>query len=310
MAYVDLTLPEYQKRFSSEEACLDAIFEDRWPNGFICPDCGHNDGYRLSSRPRIVQCCNCRGQTSITANTLYHKSHLPLVTWFLIIYLVAQDKGGASALRLANQLGMHQKTVWSILQKIRIAMGERDGNLTLAGHIELDEAFFGGRTKRGNGPPKAPGDNKRQVLVLVESEWCQAGNLVMKVIEGDQLEDLKPIIAEKIESEPPGQWFRSDAWGSHHVVMQFGHRIQMRHIPNDQQDDLLRCVNLAVSNAKAFFKGTYHNFCKKHIQRYLDEFCYRWNRRHLFGQLASHLIAACALHPPVAYKDIPAPVAA
>jgi len=310
MAYTELTLPEYVARFSSEEACLDAIFEARWPRGFICPDCGHNDGYRLSSRPRIVQCSNCRGQTSITADTLFEGSHLALRKWFLIIYLVAQDKGGASALRIANQLGMYHKTAWCILQKIRIAMGARDENLTLAGTIELDEAFFGGRTKRGKGPPKAPGGNKKQVLVLVESEGHQAGNLVMKVIADDQLEDLKPIIAEKIECEPPGQWFRSDAWGSHHVVMQFGHRIQMQHIPNDKQDELLRCVSLAISNAKAFFKGTYHQFCKTHIQRYLDEFCYRWNRRHLFGQLASHLIAACALHPPVAYEDIPAPAAA
>lgn len=310
MAYTDLTLEEYLERFSTEEACLDAIFDARWPRGFICPKCGHNDGYRLASRPRMVQCCNCHAQYSITADTLFEGSHLKLKKWFLIIYAVAQDKGGASALRLANQLGMHHKTIWSILHKLRIAMGSRDENLTLAGHIELDEAFFGGKTKRGDGPPKAPRDNKKEVLVLVESEGSQAGNLVMKVIEDHQIEDLKPIIETKIESDPPGQWFRSDAWGSHHVVMQFGHRIQMNHIPNDQQDALLRCVNLAVSNAKAFFKGTYHQFCKKHIQRYLDEFCYRWNRRHRFAQLASHLIGACVLHPPVLCSAIPAARAA
>lgn len=139
--------------------------------------------------------------------------------------------------------------------------------------------------------------------MLVESEGSQAGNLVMKVIEGDQYEDLKPIIAQKIESDPPGQWFRSDGWGSHHVVIGFGHQLKMSCIPAEQQDKELPCVSLATSHAKRFFKGTYHHFCKAHIQRYLDEFCYRWNRRHLFGRLAERLIVACVLHDPISYGN-------
>jgi hypothetical protein len=312
MAYVDLTLPEFQKRFSSEESCLQAIFEARWPHGFVCQYCQHNDGYRLSSRPRIIQCAVCRRQSSITAKTLFHRSHIPLPIWFLAIYLISQDKGGTSASRLKHQLGISYPTAWFLIQRLHYAMSRRDENLTLAGYIELDEAFFGGRHKSGGRRGKPPSHNKQQVLVLVESEGKQAGNLVMRAIAGDQMDDLKPIIAEKIESEPPGQWFRSDAWGSHHIVMSFGHRIKMQHVPNDQQDKVLRCVSLATSNAKSFFKGTYHQFCKTHIQRYLDAFCYRWNRRHLFGQLASHLIAACSLtnHAPYVSLIAPKPTAA
>lgn len=134
---------------------------------------------------------------------------------------------------------------------------------------------------------------------MVESEGRQAGNLVMQVVESTFYDDLKPIIAEKVESEPGGQWFRSDGWGSHHVVIALHHHIKMTPIPKEKLDEVLRCSSLAISHAKRFFKGTYHHFCKIHIQRYLDEFCYRWNRRHLEKQLASHLIAACALHPPI-----------
>lgn len=305
MAYIDLTLPKFQEMFSSEEACLNAMFEARWPRGFICPYCNHNDGNRLQCRPRVIECCSCRRQTSITSNTLFHRSHVSLIKWFLVIYLFAQDKGGASAVRLAKQVGVSQPTAWFMLQRLRIAMGTRDENLTLAGYIELDEAFFGGRTnsKRNRKPPSS---NKKQVLVLVESEGRQAGNLVMRVIENDRYSGLKPVIAERVESDPPGQWFRSDGWGSHHVVMQFGHRIRMGHIPNHCQDQLLRCVSLAVSHAKRFLKGTYHHFCKLHIQRYLDEFCYRWNRRHLFEQLATHLLTACVLHDPVPFTAVKA----
>lgn len=232
--------------------------------------------------------------------------------WFLIIYFVAHDKGGASALRLSKQLGMHYTTVWFIVQKIRFAMAYREKNLTLAGYIEMDEAFFGGRNRsKGKSKPKGqrkpPSYNKRQVLVLVESEGRQAGNLVMKVIDTNEYKDLRPVIAGKVESDPPGQWIRTDGWGSHHVVIELGHRLKMGPIPKDLLDKELRCVSLAVSHAKAFFKGTFHHFCKVHIQRYLDEFCYRWNRRHLERQIASHLLTACVLHPAVLYSSIPAP---
>lgn len=303
MAYVDLSLPKFQEKFADEESCLQAILQARWPRGFICPHCHHNDGIRLHCRPRVIECRMCKRQTSITSGTLFHKSHVALPIWFLCIYLFAQDKGGASAVRLSKQLGVSQPTAWFMLQRLRIAMSTRDENLTLAGYIELDEAFFGGRSKSKRNR-KPPSDNKKQVLILVESGFMEAGNLVMKVIDGPDYDVLKPIIADKVESDPPGQFFRSDAWGSHHVVTALGHHINMAPVPIALQDKALRCVNLAVSNAKSFFKGTYHHFCKVHIQRYLDEFCYRWNRRHVFGELALHLLTASVLHPPVPYKSV------
>ena len=305
MAYIDMTLPEFQKRFSTQEACLQAVYDARWPRGFVCPYCQHNDGYRLRTRP-LVQCTVCRRQTWITSNTLFHMTKVPLPMWFLIIYLFARDKRGNSCMNISRLLGMHYATVWFILQKIRIAMATREETRTLAGYIELDEAFFGGRHQSGGRGGKPPKHNKKQVLVLVESEGRRAGNAVMRVIADDRMENLKPIIEQKVESEPPGQWFRSDALGTHHVVMVLGHRIRMEHVPIADQDKVLRCVNLAVSHAKRFFRGTYHQFCKAHIQRYLDEFCYRWNRRHLQSQLASHVLAACVLHAPVLYSAIPA----
>ena len=305
MRHLDMNLKQFRARFSSEEACLQAIFDWRWPRGFICPHCQHNDGSRIRTR-RSIECSLCGRQTSITSKTLFHKTRTPLTDWFLIIYFIAQDKSGTSALRIASFLGMHRSTVSIIMHKIRIAMAHRDENLTLAGLIEMDEAFFGGRTKKTK-DKKPLSKDKIQVLVLVEAEGTQAGDLVMKVINGAEYNDLLPVIAEKIESDPPGQWFRADGWGSHHVVMQFGHRIKMGHIPRSLQDQEMRCVSLAISHAKSFFKGTFHHFCKIHIQRYLDEFCYRWNRRHRERQLASHLIAACALCSPVFYSAVPRP---
>lgn len=306
MIHLDLSLPQFVAKYSDEEACLMAIFEAQWPRGYICPYCGHNDGIRLKSRPRVIQCPCCRRQSSILANTIFRNTHLPLTSWFLALYLVAQDKGGDSALRLVEQLGVSQPTAWLLLQKVRICMGDRDEKLTLAGLIELDEAFFGGRrTKKTHS--ESPFAGKVEVLVMVESENMAAGNLVMKVIPDDSMESLKPVIAAKIESEPPGQHFRADGLGRHHVVCTLGHKITMGPMTKVEQDSLMACVNLAIKHAKEFLKGTYHHFCRMHIQRYLDEFCYRWNRRHLGKAKASHLILACVLHQPAPWNRVAAP---
>ncbi len=294
--YVDMNLLEFQRKYSDEEACLQAIFASRWPRGYVCPYCGHNDGHRVHTR-RSMQCCLCRKQSSITAGTIFEQSHIPLTVWFLMIFFVAQDKGGGSAMKFSKQLGMCRNTASFMLRKIRSALSARDETLTLAGFIEFDEALFGSRSKSKR-VGKPPSTGKKYVLVLVENEGVRAGNLVMKVVDSPMYEDLKPVVAEKVESDPPGQWMVADGWGSHHVALELGHKLRMGHIPNDLQDKVLRCVSLAVSHARRFFKGTYHHYCKKYLQMFLDEFCYRWNRRHLEMQLASHAIVACAFQKP------------
>lgn len=309
MILLDSSLPAFLAAYGTNESCLQAVFEAKWPRGFMCPYCEHNNGYRLS-RPRTMQCSSCGRQTSITANTIFQDARIPLTVWFLAIYLVANDKGGISALRLGKELGVNEKTAYSVLQKLRTAMGDRDRNLTLAGYIELDEAFFGGRSpNRRQG--KSPFDGKVQVLVMVESENMCAGNLVMQVIPDNGIESIQNIIAEKVDNEPPGQMFRTDALGRHHGIRSLGHHVNMSVMTKEELNTQMACLSLAISHAKRFFKGTFHHFCKRHIQKYLDEFCYRWNRRHLERQLTSHLITACVLHPaaPAKATRLPAPFA-
>jgi hypothetical protein len=300
MEYASLTFPEFIKRYSTEEACLQAIFEAKWPRGFVCRWCQHNDGYRLSKR-RSIECACCGKQTSITAGTMFERTRVPLVNWFLIIYLVAQDKGGSSSLKLANQLGMRQATVHELLKKLRFAMSEREGKLTLAGFIEMDEAFFGGRSqcKEPGKSTKSPVEDKVHVVVLVENEGVTAGNVVMQVLEEDSWDELKSVISKKVDDETSGQRFIADGKQFHSAVRSLGHSIEFRPFPKGELDAKLPCVSLLISHAKRFFKGTYHHFCKKNIQFYLDEFCYRFNRRHQWCQIASRLIAATTLCAPI-----------
>lgn len=143
-----MTLLEFHRRFKTDADCLNTIIQKRWPEGFSCPHCKSSHVTKLSKR-RAFQCNTCKKQTSITAGTIFEKTRIPLLNWFYMMFLVANDKGGASASRLSNMLGMRYDTVWHIVQKLRIAMGNRDENYLLSGSIEIDEGFFGGTDKGG-----------------------------------------------------------------------------------------------------------------------------------------------------------------
>src|SRR5690554_4310120 len=116
----ELSLLEFQKKFNTEEACRQYLFDKKWPNGFQCPKCGHNEHYYISTR-KLFECKECTHQTSLTAGTVMHRSKLSLTVWFWAIYLVSSDKRGRSALSLAVLLDLNYRTAWRLLHKIRRA---------------------------------------------------------------------------------------------------------------------------------------------------------------------------------------------
>jgi transposase-like protein len=149
-----ISFMEFQKRFSSEEACYRYLFDLRWTEGFCCPRCGHK-GYYFVSKRCLYQCKSCNYQVSLTAGTVFHKTHTPMQKWFWAIFLVATDKRGYSALALMKTIEVSYPTAWLMLQKIRAAMSERDSMYQLSGLVQLDEAFFGGPDgKQGRGTDK------------------------------------------------------------------------------------------------------------------------------------------------------------
>ena len=284
------SLFDFQKKYKSEADCLNAIMEMRWPEGFRCTKCNFRSGYRLHKK-RAIECASCRHQISITANTMFHKTRIPLLTWFWMIFLIAQDKGGISALRLSKLLGMHYSTVWHVLHKIRIAMSQRDSKvIKLVGIIELDEGFFG-RKK-----------HKSQVLVMIESKNGHSGKLVMKRIFGTMVNKsaVKNVVQECVDTRYRYK-FVTDRAGAHNILEKMGHHLEAHLSTPESAAEKLPFVHLAISLAKRFLLGTYHGIKKKHLQNYLDEFCYRYNRRFQESRLYQSLIKACVLGIPVSY---------
>ena len=212
-----------------------------------------------------------------------------------MFFLIAQDKGGASASRLADQLGMYYWTAWHVVHKIRKAMSGRDNSvIRLAGFIELDEGHFGGKHR------------KTQVLVAIEQEGKKkAGNLVMKKIFGKLVSEpeVKRIVEAHIDNESQ-QHFVTDCASAHNMLSKMGHKLETHLSTPESAAKKLPLVHLAISLAKTFILGTYHGVSRKHLQNYLDEFCYRFNRRPKENQLYESLIRACSLTAPMNYAAI------
>jgi Transposase zinc-ribbon domain len=117
------SLPEFEARFPDDAACARWLFEKRWPEGFRCPACGHDQAWELGRARLTVRCARCERQVSVTAGTLLHRSHLPLRTWFLAAWLMATHKNGISARQLWHQLGLGSyKSAWLLCSKLRQAM--------------------------------------------------------------------------------------------------------------------------------------------------------------------------------------------
>ena len=314
---------EFQNRFGTEEQCAAELAKLRWPNGFLCPNCGHDDGRQLTGR-REIQCALCRHQTSVTSGTIFHRTHLPLVCWFWIIYQVAHDKGGASATRLASQLNRPYKTIWHVLHKIRYAMGSRDSRITLAGLIEMDEALLGPEARRPakddddpnpevqrrkprkkpwGAKPRDRGKRKTitEVLILVEAERFHAGNVAMHPLQNKHFDTLREVIQEKVDE---GQWFRTDAHHTHWVLRQVAEKFSIKKSDEAMGCEALPVVHRVISLLKHFLMGTYFGVSVKYLAGYLKEFCFRFMRREKEHTLSYSLLRACAFALPVTYAEL------
>jgi len=320
---IPMTALEFQDRFGTEEACEVALARLRWPQGFICPNCNHDDAYHLPGRG-LLQCTVCRHQASVTAGTIFHGTRIALRKWFWMIYMVAHDKGGASSTRIAQQLDMYQKTVWHILQKIKHAMGNRDEAITLAGLIEIDEAEIGAparktgrqsmpksgsessrhRGMRSRGRRSRSGSSRKtqtEVLVMVEDEGEKAGNIVMKVLDYSDRLDILEVVDQRVD---PSQQFKSDGWQPHFVLQSYGHKLQRRVCSGKEGVEWLPHVHRAISLLKRFLIGTYHGVSAKYLPRYLQEFCFRFNRRHKPKSIWQSLLKACVHAHPMTYAEL------
>jgi transposase-like protein len=293
-----MTLKEFIDRFKTEEDCRKYFFKMRWPNGFACPKCEHKE-YSFIKFRNLYQCKDCGHQASLTAGTIMHKSHTGLREWFLAIFLVVNDKRGISASQLSKIIGVSYYTAWLMLHKLRDAMAQRDRKYLLGGKVEMDDAFFGAPTeggRRGRGTEKTP--------AIIELELDEQGRpqyMKAEVVEAVNGEIISEIAKRTIE---PDAKVYTDGLSPYGKLSTEGYEHHAENFDPKKNPDHLHWLHTIISNLKAFIGGTYHGLDKKHLQRYFDEFCYRFNRRKFEEQLFNRLLAACVEGTFMTYKQL------
>ncbi len=284
-----LSFAQFIKRFPNEKACVEYLYRVKWPQGFECPVCGCRHGYALKSR-RQYQCARCRHQTSLTANTVMHRSHLPLTKWFWAIYLVACDKRGISALALAGKIEVCYETAWNILRRIRAAMEMREERYVLEGIVEFDDSYFGAG-KKGNIPGKG-GRARGNQAVFVAVSKDEKGNpayLRMQLTPNVQSTSIDAFAQTRIAY---GSTVQTDGFNAYRKPLAKRYKHEWEVFNPD--GELLKWLHHMIGNAKTFINGTYHGTSTKHLQMYLSEFCYRFNRRKMGGAIFDRLLVAIA----------------
>jgi hypothetical protein len=300
--YKERSLIEFQKEFPDNEACAKHIAAQRWPGGFVCTRCGNKEAWYLSKR-HLFDCKSCRFQTSITAGTIFHSTRTPLVKWYWMIYHIAMDKVGVSIAEMQRLLDIKEyRTAWLMAHKIRKAMADRDAQYSLAGLVEMDDTFFGPKgTKRGRGS-----ERKSTVLCAVSLYRDRQGNerpgfAHMQVVDNastgiieDFLDRLGCGSATK-EGQDLLEAIRTDGWRSYGKAAKSTDLAHYKVILRDPKaaGKLLPWVHRVISNAKAVIRGSHRGVSEKHLQAYLSEICYRFNRRFWEKELFDRLVKAC-----------------
>lgn len=285
---------DWQEKFSSADKCMAHLAKLRWPNGFQCPQCGHDHGYCWKQHDRY-ECASCHRQTSVTSGTLFHATKLPLTKWFWAIYWMGTDKGGISALRLSKLIGVTWRSAYRILSKLRTAMGNRDSIYRLSEIIELDDALVGGKRsgKRGRGA-----EGKVSVLIACENKNGRPGFVAMEAVTSVSKKSIGDFAKRRIKAS---QTVRTDGLPANQGVS-----IHVTHIskvtPPEMANEWLPWVHVAIANLKRFLLGTFHGTSKRYLQDYLNEFCYRFNRRFWEAQIPNRLLRLCVDHLPVAFR--------
>jgi len=300
------SLIEFQRRFPDEDACAAYLARARWPDGFRCPACGHDKGWELATKAFTFECAACGKQTSVTAGTILHGSKLPLTAWFWAAYLMATHSNGISALQLRNQLGLGSyKSAWLLCAKLRRAM-VAPGRSPLAALAEVDETEIPLRTK--DDPVAGGGGRSHQGKMLiagaVEVDDGGPGRIRLAAIPDFSAASLHGFITANVA---PGTTIRTDGWSGYPGAPDVAHDPHV--IGPIAAHVVLPWVHRVFSNLKTWALGVYHGLRKKHLQAYLDEFVFRFNRRRTRHAAFRSLLAIGVALKPTTYNMLIAPEA-
>ncbi len=286
------TVRDFFARFPSDDACLEHVMEVRYGLRHDCRKCGVNSTFHRMSERRAYACANCGDHVYPTAGTIFQDSRTSLQMWFYCVFLFVTTRHGVSGKEIQRQLGVTYKTAWRMGHQIRDLMSKADGFQMLRGHIEIDEAYVGGRRSGGKRGRGAPG----KTIVMGAKE--RGGRMIAGKIPNIKKATLRGVVLSTVE---PGSTVSTDELmsygllegdGYQHGTVKHGAREYARY---DQTTGVLHHVNNVESFWRVFKKSvtsTHIHVSPKYMDRYLGEFTFRSNHREMQNAMFDLLIGA------------------
>jgi transposase-like protein len=269
----------FQKKFKNEQACIDWLIIERFGSkeNTQCPHCNCDKIYRFQNG-KTFKCSSCFKQFSVKIGTIFEGSNVPLLKWFFSIYLFTSLKKGISSIQLSKYIGVTQKTAWFMLQRIRVSMETIDASNQFEGISEIDEVYLGGRAKMANKM-----NNKTVVVGIVNRDTKQ---VFAKKVKSAKTYDLQPVINDNIKE---GSIIITDEWRAYNRFNSTYQHHKVNHskgeyVKKDNREAYKIHTNTIEgfwSHLKRGINGIYHWASRKHIDKYLLEYSYRYNKRYL-----------------------------
>ena len=316
------SLPDFMRLFPDDATCATYLEKVRWPDAFVCQYCKwRGEPWRFPNRSSVVlRCRGCLRDTSLTADTVMQRTHTPISIWFWAAYLVSSQTPGMSAVQFQRQLGLKRyETAFQILHKLRVAMVRPDRD-RIGGDfpVEVDETWVGGRT-RGEGRGRhhktlvvgAIEERKRKKnegerdsrKALPRRGGLYAGRLRLHIAPDRSAQSLESFV---IDSVQPGTQITTDDWSGYDQLAEKGyHLTQVAQCGDpDITEKHLPLIHLVFGNLKTWLNGVHHGVSPQHLQAYLNEFTFRFNRRFFPFNAFQSLLGIGATMEPTTYAAL------
>ena len=296
------TYREFVTMFPDNKSCEEFLYKIRWDNGFICPKCGTLSKPWHQTHKRLV-CTHCRHQTTVTTGTIFDKTRTPLTTWLEVAWHLTTAKNGMSAKTIEKTFGVSYRVAWTMLQRFRVAM-VRSQREMLSGTVEVDETQLGGVDFGGK---RGRGSKKSLTVIAVElNEEKYFGRVRMRYIPDASSKTLRSFITDVIEV---GSTIHTDGWRGYSGLetLNYNHDVTVISTSQDQAHILMPGVHNVAALLKRWLLGTHQGaFSHYHLQAYLEEFTFRFNRRNSKnrGLLFRRLLEQALTTAPIIEKEI------
>lgn len=291
---------DFMQDFGTEDKCEKALFNWRFPQGYVCRECSNTTYCQLKCR-KLLQCNRCGHQHSLTSGTLFAHSKLPLTKWFMAIHLLTQSKTGLSAMELKRQLGVNYDTAWKMKHKLLQAMKESEDKSKIGGIVQLDDVYWGGE-RRGGKRGRGAGGKTPFLAAVALNEEGHPVRMKMTVVEGFKTKVIaqwseKYVKSDTIVISDGLPCFRAIASeDKHHIYSKTGGDLHKLEHP------AYIWVNTMIGNVKNSLRGSCHAIAPKHLPRHLAEYCFRFNNRFNLRDIMPRLAKAAVRTPPMPYK--------